>query len=321
MMKPFPLMGSVLLLPVLAGVMLVPALSKAEVVDKIEVIVNDEMITRREIDRLLAPVYERYSAMYDSEALLLKISEARQKIIEQMIEEKLIYSEAKKLNVNVDEKEIDEKIENTMKRAGGKTDFENMLALQQITLKELRARYKEQTMSRRLIEHKVGSKVTITPAEVSDYYASHIEQFAQPEELLVRNIMIRPGEDPGRSANLANDISKRLSEGCDFGGLAKIYSEGPGAGEGGSMGYVKRGDLMPAIEDVIFKLKDGEVSGVIQTSVGYHIFKVEERRPAKVRSLEEARREVEEAVFMEKMNQKVKAWVEGLKKNAYIEIR
>lgn len=293
----------------------------AEVVDKIEVIVNDEMITRREIDRLLTPVYEKYKTMYSGETLLFKASEARQRIIEQLIEDKLIYTEAKKLNITVGDNEIDEKIQVSIDRVGGRAEFERAIASQQITVKELRARYKEQAMSRRVIEQKVGTKVGVTPIEIENYYARHIDQFTQPEEALVLNIMIKPEDNPARAASLAKEISKRLKEGCDFGGLAKIYSQGPGAEDGGRMGYVKRGDMMPQIEDAIFKLNIGEVSDVIQTAVGYHIFKVEEKRPGKVRTLKEARRDVEEAVFMEKMNQKVKVFVEGLKKNAYIEIR
>ncbi len=293
----------------------------AEVVDKIEVIVNDEMITRREIDRLLSPIYEKYKTMYDGETLLFKASEARQKIIEQLIEDKLVYCETKKYNIGIDEKEIDDKMQAAMMKVGGKEEFEKIIAAQQVTIKDLRARYREQAMSRRIIEQKVGAKVTMTPIEVEKYYAANIDRFASPEEVLVRNILISPGEDPAKAAKLAEEISKRLKEGCDFGGLAKIYSQGPAAEEGGLMGYMKRGDLMPTIEDVVFKLKEGEVSEIVQTQAGYHIFKAEERHPGSVRSLKEAKKDVEEAVFMEKMNQKVKAWLDGLKKNAYIEIR
>lgn len=293
----------------------------AEVVDKIEVIVNDEMITRREIDRLLTPVYERYKTMYSGETFIQKISEARQKIIEQLIEDKLIYSETKKYNITVDDKEIDDKIRVSIEKVGGKEEFDKIIAGQQITIKELRARYKEQALSRRIVDQKVGSKVAITPLEVEEYYAKNIGRFSSPEEVLVRNILIPPGDDPVKAAKLATEIEKRIKEGCDFGGLAKIYSQGPAAEEGGLMGYMKRGDLMPQIEEVVFGLKEGELSGIVQTQAGYHIFKVEEKRPGSVRSFKDAKRDVEEAVFMEKMSQKVKAWIESLKKNAYIEIR
>lgn len=306
---------------ILITCILFPAICPAAVVDKIEVIVNDEMITRREIDRLLGPIYEQYKTMYEGETLLFKASEARQRIIDQLIEEKLICLEAKKMNIKVDEAEIEDRIQMAMRKVGDRADFEKALASQQLTIKDLRTRYREQALSRRVVEHKVGSKITVTPVEVENYYSEHIEEFTRPEEVQVRNILIRPEESPSRAATLAKEISKRLKEGCDFGGLAKIYSQGPGAEDGGMMGYVKRGDLMPEIEKVVFDLKPGDTSDVIQTVIGYHIFKVEDKRPGNVRSFKEAKRDVEEAVFMEKMNQKVKAWVDTLKKNAYIEIR
>ena len=292
-----------------------------EVIDKVEIIVNDEMITRREIDSSLAPIYEKYKIAYSGEELIAKLLEARQKVVEQLIDDRLVYSEAKRLNVQVSEEEIGEKIKEAFKRFGSKEDFQRALSMQRVTEKELRDRYKEQIASRRLVDQKVGSKIVIAPAEAIGYYNKHVADFSEPEELKILNIMVTPGEDPKRSANLAQDIKKRINEGCDFGGLAKIYSEGPGAEEGGSMGYVKRGDLMPQIEDVIFKLKDGEVSEIIQTSVGYHIFKILERKPAKTRTFNEARDDVEGAIFRQKVNEKIKEWLATLRKNAYIEIR
>jgi len=306
---------------IIAGGLLMASHAYCEVTDKVEIIVNDEMITRREIDSSLAPVYDKYKTVYSGEELISKLVEARQNIVSQLIDDRLVYSEAKRLNVQVSEEEVDERMEQTYKNFGTKEEFKKVLSMQQITEKELRDRYREQIASRRLVDQKVGSKVVITPSEAIEYYNKHVTEFSEPEELNVLNIMIKPGEDPKRSATLIQDILKRLNEGCDFGGLAKIYSEGPGAEEGGSMGYVKRGDLMPQIEGPIFNLKDGEISGVIQTSAGYHIFKVVDRKSAKTRTLNEARDDVEGAIFRQKVNEKIKVWIATLRKNAYIEIR
>ena len=84
------------------------------------------------------------------------------------------------------------------------------------------------------------------------------------------------------------------------------------------MGFVRRGDLMPDIEDAIFSLKEGETSGVIRSSIGYHFFKVEERHAQKTLSLAEARRFIEDAIFVERARDKMKGWLENLKKSAYI---
>lgn len=294
--------------------------SFGEVVDKIVVVVNDEVITQGEIDRMLEPVYQQYRAVYSGDELIEKLEEASRKVVDQLIEDRLMLSEAKKQNIEVDDKDIEARIDDIKKRVGSQEQFERALAEQDLTVKGLRTRYKEQMMTRKLIDQKVGSRVKVTPVEINDYYSKHIDEFVQPEELKVSNILIRPKseQDSQKALDSAKEILRRLREGGDFAGLAKEYSEGPYASDGGGMGYVKKGDLLPEIETVIFSMKEGEVSEVVQTSLGYHIFKVEEKRARKVRELSEVRREVEEAVFRDKIKSKLKGWIEGLRKNAYI---
>ncbi|MFA5147106.1 MAG: peptidylprolyl isomerase [Candidatus Omnitrophota bacterium] len=305
-----------------AAVQAMPAF--AEVLDKIEVVVNSELITRREIDRILEPIYEQYRTVYYGDDLIQKLDEARQKVLNQLIEDRLILSEAKRLNVTVDEKEVDERLDEAKKQFDSNEAFERALLEQGIAAKDLRKRYREQLMMRRLIDQKVGSKVNVTPGEISDYYKAHINEYEQGEDLKVRNILIRPEEGPdgaGKALSLANEILKRIKDGGDFDALAKGYSQGPYAEEGGLMGYVKKGDLLPEIESVVFSMKEGEVSGVIETSLGYHIFKVEEKRKGRIRELSEVKREIEQAIFREKIKGKIEGWVEDLKKNAYIDFK
>ncbi|MFH0764447.1 MAG: peptidylprolyl isomerase [Candidatus Omnitrophota bacterium] len=305
---------------ILAMILATACLSRGEVVDKIAIVVNDEIITESEITRSLQPVYEKYRVLYSHDKLFAKLEEAKQKIIQQFIDDRLILSEAKKLNVEVDEQEVDKRIDDLIKRLGSRAAFERTLSEQRITLRDLKTRYREQLMTRKLIDQEVGSRITITPIDITNYYNENTDEFSQPEEIKLKNILIsvKNDADSKKAAKLARDISKRLKEGCDFAGLAKVYSAGPGASEGGDMGYVKKGDLMPEIEKAVFNLKTGETSDIIQTKLGYHIFMVEEKKPARTLTISEARRDIEEAIFREKINQKVRGWVEGLKKNAYI---
>lgn len=291
-----------------------------EVVDKIAIVVNNEIITQGEVDRIMAPLYEQLKNAYKGEELMKKLEEARQHVVQQLIEDKLVLSEAKKVGVEVDEKEVDQKLEEAEKRFGGKANFEKVLMEQRMSLKELRMRYKEQSMSKKMIDQKIGSRVVVSPVEVNEYYNQHLNEFVRPAEVKLRNILIKPmeGMDAKRALALAKEISDRLKKGEDFGELAKTYSHGPNASEGGIMGYVKKGDLLPEIENAIMALKEGETSDIIQTAVGYHIFKVEEKREERTLPLSEIRHEVEEAIFRVKTREKIKGWIEGLKKNAYI---
>jgi peptidyl-prolyl cis-trans isomerase SurA len=298
--------------------------SYAAVVDRIVVVVNNEIITQREIDVLLGPVYEQYRAMYNGEELIRRLEDAREKILKQLIEDRLILSEAKKQNISVEEKEVTLKIDEIKNKVGSEKDLETMLNEQNLTLKELRERYKEKMMVRKLIDQKVGSRIIITPLEVKNYYNEHKEDFLRPEEVKLRAILIKPAQGQGGEAGalqLTRDILKRLKEGCDFEGLARQYSDAPGAGEGGLMGYVKKGDLMPQIENIVFNLQEGQISGIIQSSLGYHIFKVEEKTARRTQALTEVRQDVEEYLYREKANEKLRGWISSLAKSAYIEFR
>jgi len=292
----------------------------AEVVDKIVVVVNTEVITQREIDKALLPYYEQYRTLYKGQELMAKLDEARQAVMEQLIEDRLLLSEAKRLNIEVKESDVDARLEDTRKRIGSKKNFERALIEQNVSIKDLKARYKEQIMTRKMIDEKVGSTIMITPLEINNYYEAHKENFVQPEQIKLSNILIKPTPQlpPEKAAALAKNISEMLKGGGDFPSLAKEYSSGPGATEGGVMGYVGRGDLLPAIEKIVFEMKPGETSGVIQTGLGYHIFKIEEKMDRRVLALIDVRREVEEALFAEKARAKLRGWIESLKKSAYI---
>ena len=292
----------------------------AEVIDKIAIVVNSEIVTQGEIDRMLEPIYEQYRTQYTGNVLIKKLDEARQKIIEQLIEDRLILSEARRLNIEIDDKDIDDKVNDAVKRFGSMENFEKLLIQQHIAMRDLRMRYREQLMIRKAIDQKVGAKIQISPTEISDYYNKHPAEFVRPQTMKLRNILIRPREDlsPEKALELANQISKKLKEGGDFSELAKRFSEGPGAAEGGLMEDVKNADLMPGIEKALSTLKEGDTSSVIQTNAGYHIFKIEEKKSAGTFTLFEVRRDVEDIIFRKKMHEKVELWLQGLKKNAYI---
>ncbi len=300
------------------------ALSHAAVVDKIVVVVNNEIITQREVDIMLAPIYGQYRNMYKGEELIKMLEDVREKILKQLIEDRLIFSEAKKLNITIEEKEIDARIDEMRGKVGSERELENMLNEQNLTLNELRARYKEKIMIRKLIDQKVGARIIITPLEVKNYYNDNKDSFMQPEEIRLRAILIKPKKEQGGEAGslqLMRDLMKRLKEGCDFEGLAKEYSDAPGASEGGLMGYVKKGDLMPQIEDIVFNLKEGEITGIIQSPLGYHVFKVDEKRIRRMRELAEVRQDIEEFLYREKASQRLKSWIDSLAKSAYIEFK
>lgn len=295
----------------------------AVVVDKIVVVVNTEVITQGEIDQMMVPVYQHYKEMFQGNDLIRKLDEARQMILGQLIEEKLILSQAKKMAIEVDEKEVAERIDEAEKRLGSREMLERALADQRMTLKDLKQKYRNQIMSKKLVDQKVGSKIFITPVDVSEYYREHPEEFVQPESVRVRCILIKPKPNlsDDDAAELANKVLAQIRSGTDFGDLAGTYSDGPGTAEGGNMGLKKRGDLLPAIENIVFGLNAGDTSEVVKTDLGYFIFRIDEKTASKAMAFSEARRNIEDAIFRERAKEKMRGWIEDMKKNAYIAFR
>lgn len=113
------------------------------------------------------------------------------------------------------------------------------------------------------------------PAAVQTYYEQHQAEFRSGEEVRVRQILVNDEE-------LANEIVKKLKSGTPFGDLSAQYSRAPNAKRGGEIGFVSRGDLPKLFEEEIFRLRAGQTSDVLRTDTSFHIFQVDERRPAGV---------------------------------------
>lgn len=310
---------------VLTLILISPSLSSAKIVDKIVAVVNNEVITQSEVDRLLYPLYMQFMNIYkNEEELYRELDKSRLKILKQLIDDKLILSEARKLDIKVEEKEIDGEIEAIKKELLKKElKLDIMLREQNLTLSDLRNKYKNQIMIQKVIDQKIRSKIDVQPSEVSNYYYAHIDDYTQPQQVAVYTILIRLESirTPLESYQLAADVHKMLLDGDDFKRLAKNYSEGPYKEEDGDLGYIKRGELLKEIDNVIFYLKIGEVSDVIETPIGYHIFKVYDRVDEKILPYEEVHQKVIEALYRIKAQGKFENYLEKLKSNAYISIK
>ena len=299
--------------------------SFGKIVDKIVAVINDEVITQSEVDRILYPIYLQYKEVYKSdEDLYRTLDETRLNILKQLVNDKLILSEAKKLGVGVSEAEIDEHVESIkedLKKKG--MDFDRLMKEQNLAIGDIRARYVDQIKIQKTIDLEIRSKIKVQPSETSDYYRDNIEDYSQPEQVAVLAILIKleTVRTPIESRKLAGDIHNMLLDGEDFKRVAMNYSEGPNRESGGNLGYVERGQLLREIDNVIFFLKPGNISDVIETPIGYHILKVYDRKDEKVLPFEEVRPKVTETLYRQKAQAMLSEWLEKLSSNAYISIK
>ena len=256
------------------------------------------------------------------------MTEARQKLLNQMIEDRLVFQEAGKQKIEIEESEIDDQMEEFKKRFPNETALEDALKKEGLNLSGMRERLRRQALIRKLQDIEVRSKVVVSPLEVENYYRSHPEEFSHQDRLKIRSITLKKS-DEAREKGLTDEtaknkileIRKKILAGTDFGELAKQYSEDAQAKQGGAGDWIELGDMIPVIDDVIFKMKAGEVSEIIETPMGYHLFRIEEKQAGKKRTLEETRDEIFGKLFRQKAEERFRQWTDELKRTAYISVR
>ncbi|MDD5217203.1 MAG: peptidylprolyl isomerase [Candidatus Omnitrophica bacterium] len=306
----------------------VPLAADAQLLDRVVAVVNDDAITQSELDVLMRPIYEQLRQEFQGEELFRRMVEVRRKLLNQIIEDRLVYQAAKAENIEADEAEINEMMTEFRNRFKSDEEMDGALKEQGLNRESIRDRLRRQSIVRTLHDREVRSKVVVSPVEVEEYYKTHPEDFTEKEQIRIRSITIKKS-DEARAKGLKDEkaweqiqaLRKRILKGEDFGELAARYSEDVHASEGGIGGWVDRGEMIPAIDEAIFKLKNGEVSEVIETAMGYHIFKVEETKEGHHLTLEESREKIFGYLFHQKSQARFNEWMKELKKDAYISVR
>ena len=318
MMKLFPV---ILVLLVLAF----PIHAFAELVSGIAALVNDEPITTFDVDKEKEGIEKGLdpSKPLDDAAK----AQLRQAALESLIGKKLIQQKIKELDVKVSDEEVRQAIED-VKRTNNITQEKLLeaLAARGISFDDYKAQLREQLERLRLISLEVRSKIQISEQEARDYYAANPDAFQVDESFRVRQIFFKlsPQASEAERKRVVASAEKVLAEargGADFAALAGKYSQDPSAKEGGYLGYLKKGDIMPEIETSLAGMKKGDISGLIRTPVGIHIMKLEEYRQGKRQTFESAKAEIEDILYKKKSEERFNQWLAELRKNASIEIR
>lgn len=278
--------------------------ARAGSMDKIAAIVNDDIITEAELILFASMTdIEDTEEMSDEDA-----RNFRKKLLQRMVEDRLVLQEAKKMNLIVNDRLVEGRIEEIREKAGSPGAFDLALEQQGITLNELREKLKNQLLVYLAIEHAVTNTIKISPKDVTDYYNKHKDQFMALESAQVDSIFV---EDK----SILDQVHEELNAGKDFNELSKKYSKKA------NVGLIKRGQLKKELDDFIFGLKERQCSLPFEFDNGYYLFLVREKNDAKEKSIEEVRAQIFTMLENAKTERKLKEWIEELKERAYISIR
>ncbi len=312
------------LMIILASLLLSPvAYSQSKTVDRIVAQVNDEIITLSDLNREMAEVRQDLATKYAGDQLEQETKKAEKMILDELIRQKLMLQKANELGfgANVD-LQVTAAVENIRKQNNIKDmqEFERALAQQGMTMVGFREKLRRQIITQSLIQEFVGSRITLLSQEIDKYYKDHAADYTSQEEVTLSEITIPFGDNRGEAEAKANEIYASLRQGESFATLASQYSKGPTASKGGSIGTYLTAKLNPSITSAIANLKDGEFTTVQKGADSFTIYRLDTRKPAAVRPLEEVRDEIRNRLWEQKFNPEFERFIAQLKDEAYIQI-
>lgn len=306
----------------LLPLLLLPLAARAEIKDRIAAVVNGEPITLSDVEERMAPELAHAPqgpAGEPQRAQILKQG------LDSLIDEKLVEGEAQNLGIEVAEDEVQHGVDalaaqNNMTPA----QFRDALNAQGIPLETVRESIKRQQLMMRLLQYKVKPR-KVSDAEVQAAYAN-MNKSAE-EEVRARDIYISAPDGASPAAleaarEKADAALRRIRAGDSFATVARDLSDGPTAKEGGDLGYFRRGQMLPALEEPAFSLPVGQVSGLIRTTGehgGYHLVMVEDRRKVPPKPLAEVQEQIRTQLSNESIMKEREHYMEQLRKGAHID--
>jgi peptidyl-prolyl cis-trans isomerase SurA len=299
--------------------------SRAEISNRVVAIVNNDVITLYELNNRLKDYTGQTSDMLKAQGED-KYIEIRRQVLETMIDEKISQAKIEELGLNVSEDQIDAYIEN-IKNANNLTQEDLIAGLKDegTTLEAYRKSIKEKLERNDLIEYEVTSKAVILESQLSKYYQEHIAEFKEEELDQIASIVlnIRNENDTNEITGLTQKGEKilaRLKAGEDFSALAKEYSQGPGADEGGVLGEFNLTQLDPALKKVIEGLSAGQVSGLITTNGTIQIIKLLKRTGGAVKPFDQVRDDIYQTIYNKELDKRYTSWIKELRDKSFTKI-
>jgi peptidyl-prolyl cis-trans isomerase SurA len=299
----------------------------AEVVDRIVAVVNDDIVRLVELNNAVSRFEEQIRLQgYDPDVESEQIYNMRMEVLNNLIDEKLADQEIRNAGFFVDEREIDNAIEQVKAmNYYSDEDLRKALTASGINIEEYRDEIKRQILRNKLVNIKIKSKIIVTETDIKTYYDNNLDKYASKKKYLLRNIiMLYPvtmDQQPKQKVYLRMEaVYKQLNEGALFLDIAQEYSEAMNASDGGRLGLFSLDELAENIAEAVKELNPGEISSITDTDQGYQIFFVETIEESGGRTLSEMTEEISKLLYEESVNEKFQSWIEHLREDAHIKI-
>jgi peptidyl-prolyl cis-trans isomerase SurA len=327
-----------------ACVVLLPTLLSADaVIEEIIARVNNEIVTRTEFirsrDQLKQEIQQQEPAGADR-----IFAEKQRDVLRDLIDHQLLIQKGKDLGITGDT-ELIKRLDEMRKQMnlGSMEELEKAAESQGVSYEDFKQTTRNDIIMQRVIGEEVGQHLAMGKDEVRSFYEAHKAEMERPEQVRLSEILVAPkatqpaaqGPDgkpvPPTQAELdeqlaaaeakAKDLVDQLHKGASFDDLAKKNSDGPSAAQGGDLNVFKRGVLAKELEDKVFAMKAGDISDVIRTKQGFVILKVTEHQAAGIPTMKEIEPRIQDALYMQKLQPALRAYLTKLREEAFIDIK
>ena len=233
---------------------------------------------------------------------------------------------AKDMGISV-ESDVIKRLDDVRKQNGlaSLEDLEKAVESSGLAWEDYKTTIRNGLLTQEVVRREVGSHINIGNDEVKKYYDAHPQEFTRPEQVVLSEIFLSTeGKSPEEIESVqkkAEDLRNRVVKGDDFNEIAKRYSEGSTAKDGGDLGTFKQGELAPQLEEVVFKMDKGQITDVIQTKTGFEVLKVENHYQAGLQPMDKVENEIMNQLYMVKMQPQMRDYLAQLREESYVMVK
>ena len=254
-----------------------------------------------------------------------QVTSIRTEVLESMIRREVLYQESRKAGIKPDANAVARDMAALRQQFATEAEYKNELSRRNLSEETLRSQLERSSSLQQYVDRQFVSKVTVTDADMVDYYESNIDLFKQPLQARVSHILVQtdPKWEESRKQEArrkAEQILKSLKKGQDFAALAREQSDGQTKKSGGDLGFIRMGQLDPHLENAVFRLRTGETSDIIETSYGFHLFKMVDRKPETILAYDTVKEQIHQHLVQEKARRDADLYAKTLREKASVEI-
>jgi peptidyl-prolyl cis-trans isomerase SurA len=327
-------LGVVGLLTVAAGV---PAGLRAQAKPPAAAVADGDIVARVNNDVITLAEYQKAEQQLRDEAahdcagctpeqIDAQFKGQQKDLLRGMIDQSLMVQRAKDMNINV-EADLTKRLDEVRQQNGLATidELQKGVEASGLSWEDYKTTIRNGLLQKEVVQREVGSRVDITTEELQQYYDAHKQEFTLPERVVLYEIsMSTEGKSPEEMAAVrakVEGLRTSVLNGDDFSRVARLYSQGSTAKDGGALGTFKRGELSPQIEDIVFQLKKYQLSDVIQTRTGFEFLLVEDHLEAGLQDIDKVQTQIRQAIHTQKVQPLLREYLAELREQSNIMVK